>query len=108
MPSTSCARYRSKNSVTTPAAACAVRARVSAMVIGGCPFSCGRAASCDRDLVEALDGQPPVELALAPVGEHAGEPAAVDGEPPGLVDVEVLFLVDGAGVVGGLGALGLE
>ena len=32
----------------------------------------------------------------------------VDGEPPGLVDVQVLFLVDGAGVVGRLRPLHLE
>src|SRR5271170_3338484 len=64
--------------------------------------------SCDRDLVVALDGQPPVQLRLAPVGGDLGDQAIVDDEAPGLVDVQVLLLVDGAGVVGGLGSFGLE
>src|SRR3984957_15003775 len=101
MPSTSWARYRSKNSVTTPAAEEAERARWVVSLMSAAP-------SRDRDLVVALHGQAPVQLRLAPVGVDAADQPAGHDKTPGLVDVQVLFLVDGAGVVGGLGALGLE
>src|SRR6476659_7376316 len=102
MPSTSCARYRSKNSVTTAAADSAVRCRwlTSVMV---CSL-----VSDDRDLVVALHGQAPVQLGLAPVGSNLGDQPAAGHEPPGLIDIQVLLLVDGAGVAGGLGSLCLE
>src|ERR1700761_7051306 len=102
MPSTSCARYRSKNSVTTAAADSAVRCRwlTSVMV---CSLVSG-----DRDLVVALHGQAPVQLGLAPVGGDLGDQAAAGNEPPGLVDVQVFLLVDGAGVAGRLASLRLE
>src|ERR1700691_1454384 len=101
MPSTSCARYRSKNSATTAAADSAVRGRWLTSVMSHSP-------SGDRDLVEALHGQPPVQLGLAPVGGDVGDHAAAGDEPPGLVDVQVLLLIDRAGVVGGLRPLRLE
>src|SRR6516225_4574984 len=101
MPSTSCARYRSKNSVTTPAADSAVRARWVVSVMSA-------SRSGDRDLVVALHGQAPVQLRLAPVDGDPGDQPAGRDEPPGLVDVQVLLLVDGPGVAGGLGTLGLE
>src|SRR6516225_10295021 len=102
MPSTSCARYRSKNSVTTAAADSAVRWRwlTSVMVAS--------LVSGDRDLVVALHGQPPVELGLAPVGVDPRDQPAGRDKAPGLVDVQVLLLVDGAGVVSRLGSLRLE
>src|SRR5689334_16519214 len=103
MPSTSCARYRSKNSVTTAAADSAVRGRWLTSVIVASPLASG-----DRDLVVALHGQAPVQLGLAPVRGDLGDQAAAGHEPPGLVDVQVLLLVDGAGVAGRLGSLGLE
>src|SRR5690348_14821295 len=100
MPSTSCALYRSKNPATTPAAESAVRGRWVTSVISD-------SRSGDRDLVVALDGQPPVQLGLAPVGGDPGDRAVGYDEPPGLIDIQVLFCVDGTGVAVGLGALGL-
>src|SRR6201990_2063899 len=103
MPSTSCARYRSKNSVTTAAADSAVRGRWLTSVMVASPLVSG-----DRDLVVALHGQAPVQLGLAPVGGDLGDQPAAGHAPPGLIDIQVLLLVDGAGVAGGLGPLRLE
>src|ERR1700746_56391 len=102
MPSTSCARYRSKNSVTTAAADSAVRWRWLTSVMMASPLS------RDRDLVVALHGQAPVQLGLAPVGVDSRDQAVRYDEPPGLVDVQVLLLVDGARVATRLGSLRLE
>src|SRR6201986_748770 len=103
MPSTSWARYRSKNSVTTAAEDSAVRDRWVVSVMAGLPRVSG-----DRDLVVALHGQAPVQLGLAPGGGDLGDEPAAGHEPPGLIDIQVLLLVDGAGVASGLGSLRLE
>src|SRR6185312_3969874 len=77
MPSTSCARYRSKNSVTTAAADSAVRGRWLTSVMVASP---GLRRSRSRR----------------------------SASRPGLIDIQVLLLVDGAGVASGLGSLRLE
>src|ERR1700722_2768223 len=87
-------RQASKNAVTT-----ASGAWVAVCVI------CSPPPLRDRDLVQPLDRKPPVELVLVPVGGQPGDDVPVGGQQPGLLDVEVLLLVDRAEEVGGLGAL---
>src|ERR1044071_10417123 len=103
MPSTSCARYRSKNSVTTAAADSAVRGRWLTSVMVASPLVSG-----DRDLVVALHGQAPVQLGLATIGGDLGDQPAAGHEPPGLIDIQVPLLIEGACVAGGLGSLRLR
>src|SRR5712691_755753 len=119
MRSTQCARYASRNAVTTSTALVMLitlmfisplrsfqplepKASRAAALEAGFQSSPSRR---DGDVVQSLHTQPPVELVLAPIGLDAVDGPISHMQEPDLVQVHVLLLVDDAKEVRGLCSL---